>query len=76
MDGFLANYQMQTQWGTFPVTGTDLLKVRVREAAATAHIAEINAGETLVTSAGKTALKPLNTAKDLITAPGQTIGDW
>lgn len=75
VNGFLATYQMQTQWGTFPVVGTDLLKVRVREAAATAHIAEINAGERLVASAGKTALKPLNTAKDLITAPGQTIGD-
>jgi hypothetical protein len=75
VEGFLATYQMQTKWGTFPVTGTDLLRVRVREAAATAQIEQINAGETLVTSAGKTALKPLNTAKDLVTAPGQTIGN-
>lgn len=75
IEGFLAVYQMQTPWGTFPVKGTDLLKVRIKEAAATAQIAQIDAGQSLVTSAGKTALKPLNTAKDLITAPGQTIGD-
>jgi hypothetical protein len=28
-----------------------------------------------VNSAGRTALKPLNTAKDLVTAPGRTLGD-
>ena len=75
IDNFMATYQMQTKWGTFPVTGTDLLKVRIKEAAATAQIEQIDSGQTLVTSAGKTALKPLNTAKDLVTAPGQTIGD-
>src|SRR5262245_12385607 len=47
IDGFMATYQMQTPWGTFPVKGTDLLKVRVREAAATAKIAQIDAGQSL-----------------------------
>jgi hypothetical protein len=29
----------------------------------------------LVTSAGQTALKPLGTAKDLVTAPGKSLSD-
>lgn len=72
---FMDRYQMQTKYGTFTVEGTDLLRMRVREVAATAHIAEINVAETLVTSAGRTALKPLNTAKGLVTEPGKTLGD-
>jgi len=75
VENFLDRYQMQTKWGTFTVLGTELLRLRVREAAATAKLEEINGAETLVTSAGRTALKPLATAKDLVTAPGQTIGE-
>jgi hypothetical protein len=51
------------------------LRMRVREAAATAHIEEIGGAETLATSVGKTALKPVATAKDLVTAPGKTVSD-
>jgi len=75
VDGFLDRYQMQTKYGTFTVLGTDLLRMRVREVAATAHLEEINGADTLVTSAGKTALKPLGTVKDLVTAPGKTVSD-
>jgi hypothetical protein len=57
------------------IKGTDLLRVRAREIAATAKLEEVGGAETAVGSAGRTALKPVETAKDLITAPGQTIGD-
>jgi hypothetical protein len=43
--------------------------------AATAALAKIDSAGTLVNAAGRTALKPLATAKDLVTAPGRTIGD-
>ena len=66
---------MNTKWGPFRVKGSDLLRVRLREIGATAKLEEVNGAETAVESAGKTALRPLNTAKDLVTAPGQTIGD-
>jgi hypothetical protein len=42
---------------------------------ATAKMEEIGGAETVVDAAGRTALKPLATAKDLVTAPGKTIGD-
>jgi hypothetical protein len=73
------NYQyvfnVDTQWGTFRIVGTTLLKVRAREMQAAAKLQEIGGAGTLVDAAGATALKPLGTAKGLVTAPGKTIGD-
>jgi hypothetical protein len=75
----LENYQyvftVNTQWGTFRIKGTTLLRVRAREMEATAKLQEIGGGETLVNAAERTALKPLGTAKGLLTQPGKTISD-
>src|SRR6476620_3664452 len=54
---------------------SDRLRVRLREITATEKLEEVNGAETAVKSAGRTALAPLNTAKDLVTRPAQTIGD-
>ncbi len=75
VDNFQYVFHVTTKWGPFTVKGSDLLRVRLREIAATAKLEEVNGAETAVESAGKTALRPLNTAKGLVTAPGQTIGD-
>ena len=75
VQGFVNRYQMQTKYGTFTVDGTELLRMRVREVAATAALEKIGGAETLVTSAGRTALKPVETAKDLVTAPSKTVGE-
>jgi len=73
------NYQyvfnVDTQWGSYRIVGTTLLRVRAREMEATAKLQEIGGAETLVDAAGRTALKPLGTAKGLLTEPGKTIGD-
>jgi hypothetical protein len=68
-------FTVNTQWGTFRIKGTTLLRVRAREMEATAKLQQISGGETLVDSAGRTALKPLGTAKGLLTEPGKTISD-
>src|SRR4029079_941995 len=75
VQGFLNRYQMQTKWGTFTVEGTELLRMRGRGAGATAQLEQVNTAETVVASAGRTALKPVETAKDLVTAPGKTVGE-
>jgi hypothetical protein len=75
VDNFQDVFKVDTKWGTFTVKGSDLMRVRAREIAATAELEKIGGAETLVGSAGRTALKPLNTAKDLVTAPGRTLGD-
>ncbi|HSD93682.1 MAG TPA: hypothetical protein VLB11_11735 [Methyloceanibacter sp.] len=75
----LANFQyvfrVDTAWGPFTIEGSDLMRIRAREIAATAKLAQIDSAGTLVEAAGRTALKPLGTAKGLITQPGKTIGD-
>jgi hypothetical protein len=75
VENFQYVFSVNTTWGPFRVKGSDLLRVRLREIGATAKLAQVNGAETAVESAGKTALRPLNTAKDLVTQPGQTIGD-
>lgn len=74
-DGMINTYRMRTNYGTFEVEGTDLLRLRVRELAAVVKLAEIGGVETAVDSVGRTVLKPFGTAKRLLTAPGETVGD-
>jgi hypothetical protein len=75
LDNFQYVFRVDTEWGPFTIRGSDLLGVRAREIAATAELVQIDSAGTLVNAAGRTALKPLATAKDLVTAPGKTIGD-
>ena len=75
LDNFQYVFRVDTAWGPFTIDGSDLLRVRAREIAATAELVQIDSAGTLVNAAGRTALKPLATAKDLVTAPGKTIGD-
>jgi hypothetical protein len=64
---------MKTRSGEYSVVGTQLLKVRVKEAEATARLAGISSGDQMLNAAGRTVTKPLKTGKDLITNPGATV---
>ena len=75
LDDFQYVFQVDTAWGQFAIRGSDLLRIRAREIAATAKLAQIDSAGTLVGAAGRTALRPLGTAKGLLTQPGKTIGD-
>ena len=75
LDNFQYVFNLDTRWGPFTVKGLDLMRVRAREMAATAALSQIDSAGTMVNAAGRTVLKPLATAKDLVTAPGRTIGD-
>ena len=75
LENFQYVYQLKTKWGSFSVKGSDLLRVRAREIAATAKLETVAGAKTAVIAAGSTAMRPVETAKDLVTAPGQTIGD-
>jgi hypothetical protein len=75
LQNFQYVFNVDTKWGPFVVQGSDLLKVRAREIVATAKLEEISGGDTAVNSAARTALKPVETAKDFVTAPGQTVTD-
>jgi hypothetical protein len=75
LEEFQYVFRLDSRWGPVTVKGSDLLRVRAREMAATAALEQIDSAGTLVNAAGRTALKPLATAKDLVTAPGKTLGD-
>ncbi|HET7446643.1 MAG TPA: hypothetical protein VFJ49_01765, partial [Methyloceanibacter sp.] len=66
---------MHTIWGPLVIRGSDLLRVRAREMAATAKLERVSGPETATMSAVSTALKPVETARDLVTTPIHTIGD-
>lgn len=68
-------FRVHTIWGSLVIRGSDLLRVRTREMAATARFERVSGPETATMSAVSTALKPVETAKDLITTPVQTVGD-
>jgi hypothetical protein len=72
-DGFQNIYRMKTRSGEYSVVGTQLLKVRVKEAEAAARLAGISSGDQMLNAAGRTVTKPLKTGKDLITNPGATV---
>jgi hypothetical protein len=75
LENFQYVYQLETKWGAFNVKGSDFLRVRAREIAATAKLETVTGAGTAVAAAGKTAMRPVETAKDLVTAPGKTISD-
>jgi hypothetical protein len=68
-------FRMHTLWGSLVIRGGDLLRVRAREMAATAKLERVSGPKTATISAVSTALKPVETAGDLVTTPIQTIGD-
>ena len=74
LDNFQYVFTVKTQWGTYTVKGLDLLRVRAREIAATVELEKIDGAETFVTAAGRTALKPLATAKDTVIGLGNLLG--
>src|SRR4029079_3979661 len=63
VENFQYVFSVNTKWGPFRVRGSELLRVRLREIAATVRLEGVNGAETAVKSAGRTALAPLNTAK-------------
>jgi hypothetical protein len=75
LENFQYVFNVDSKWGPFVVKGGDLMRVRAREMAATAKLETISGGDTTVNSAARTALKPVETAKDFVVAPGKTVGD-
>ena len=52
LDNFQYVFRRRHRWGPFTIKGSDLLRVRAREMAATAELAQIDSAGTLVNAAG------------------------
>lgn len=72
-DGVLNVYRLQTDYGTFPVRGTDLLRLRIRELDVLAKLNEIKVPGTYLKAAGGSAIAPARGAFRLVTQPGKTV---
>ncbi|MEG6507426.1 hypothetical protein V6C03_00400 [Methyloligella sp. 2.7D] len=68
-------FSLQTRWGRFEVQGTELLRLRAKEMAATAQLEKVSGEETTLEAASRTALRPLSTVRGLLTDPEETISN-
>jgi hypothetical protein len=84
-DGYLRLYTLKTPWGTFKVSGDQMLKLRIKELAALKAMQQTtdsqqfadalaNAGLRPVEFAGKLVTEPVDTLKDTVSGVGQLFG--
>lgn len=72
-DGLMRIYRLRTPYGEYTVHSDALLKVRLRELAATAKLEQMAKSDTFVKSLGDAAAAPLRFGADLVTSPTATI---
>ncbi len=72
-DGFLNRYTLRTTFGELTVDGTDLLQKRIRETYAIGQMETMRRSDAFKSSFEKALLSPLRGAKNLITAPVDTV---
>lgn len=72
-DGLVNVYELETFYGPLKVESTPLLRKRINELRAIYQIEQMKGTDTYKEAFKKAAVAPLNTAKDLITDPVNTV---
>ncbi len=72
-DGVLNLYQLETAYGRFPIRGTDLLRLRIRELDALAKINQIPISNTYLKAASASAIAPARGAYRMIREPRKSV---
>ena len=72
-NGFENTYFITSDYGPFQVLGDDMVRIRVQEFAAIAHMEEMKKSDQFATAAQKALTTPLVAAGNLITNPVDTI---
>ena len=72
-DGAQHHFVVASDFGTFPATGTSMLKTRVRESEAIAALNDARKSEVFVDAAKFQVLHPLRGVKMLIMEPGRAV---
>ena len=72
-DGLMRLYVLKTRYGTFDVTGDDLLRVRLRELAAVSKLEAMSTSDVFVKSLGEAGAAPLRYGADLVADPVATL---
>jgi hypothetical protein len=72
-DGFINVYTVKTPYGNMEVESTALLKIRINELSAMAHMEELKKTKVFKDALKEGAKAPLETAKGIITSPVETV---
>lgn len=72
LDGYLPVFTIESDFGTFPAVGVEMLRVRVSEVPAIASLGEVSKSDAFANAVAKSAMAPVDFAKNLATDPGRT----
>jgi hypothetical protein len=72
-NGLNTEFTIQSDAGTFQALGAETLALRVSEIPAIVQLDHDSKAETFITAMGSTALRPIESAAQMITSPVQTV---
>ena len=72
-DGLMHNFTLQTNYGTFQVSGDGMMRERLREMQALATLESMSKSDVFLKSLGQTAQAPVTFGKNLINDPDATM---
>lgn len=72
-DGITTRFTVQSDAGTFQVLGVETLAIREREIPAIVTLDNSSKAGTFLAAVGNTALKPIESAAQMLTNPGETL---
>jgi len=73
VDRFLGNFELHTKFGTFRVSGVDMLALRVRELKAIEELKKVENSSAFGDALAKSAAAPVKLVGSLATDPGTTV---
>jgi hypothetical protein len=73
IEGYLAKFDVESDLGTFPALGTELLRIRISEIPAIASLSEVSQSGAFKDALAKSAAVPVDFAKNLATDPQRTV---
>lgn len=72
-DGYFGQFVINTQWGSLPVHGVELLKIRISELPALQELKDISKTEVFAKAAATAATKPIKSLQNVAEDPVGTV---
>ena len=75
VDGYMAKFEVESDFGSFTALGTELLRIRVSEIPAIASLSEVSQSAAFKDALAKSAAVPVDFAKSVASDPKQTAAN-
>jgi hypothetical protein len=72
-DGLMGRFTLRSELGTFVVVGRELVRIRIAELPAIQQLNNMSKSRVFLDALGKAAVKPIESAANIITHPVQTV---